>query len=90
MIFYRKDTFLALENENPSIRSKVRHLADDLGINLDGPFQKQNTGSSLKQICALLVIYGIFQNSGNSKWNFSGNGHILSNLEIWDIFPTQF
>ena len=52
-------------------------------------FQKQNTGSSLKQICALLVIYGIFRNSGNSKWNFSGIGHILSNLAMWDIFPTQ-
>ena len=53
-------------------------------------FQKQNTGSSLKQICALLVIYGIFRNSGNSKWNFCGIGHNLPNLTTWDIFPTQF
>ena len=53
-------------------------------------FEKQNTGSSLEQFCALLVIYEIFRNSGNSKWNFSGNGHVLSNLAIWDIFPTQF
>ena len=54
------------------------------------PFEKQNTGSSLEQFCALLVIYEIFRNSGNSKWNFSGNGYVLSNLDIWDIFPTQF
>ena len=53
-------------------------------------FEKQNTGSSLEQFCALLVIYEIFRNSGNSKWNFSRNGHVLSNLAIWDIFPTQF
>ena len=53
-------------------------------------FEKQNTGSCLKQIWAPLVIYGIFRNSGNSKWNFSGIGHILPNLTMWDIFPTQF
>ena len=32
----------------------------------------------------------IFRNSGNSKWNFSGIGHILSNLTVWDTFPTQY